>query len=276
MVVELVPVIDTQHPMASASPGKVVAVHSAKGGVGTTTIAVNIAADIHTRGQRVCVVDLDLGCGDVALLLRLDPRNSILDVLADDPDNEAVEPIDLLRTKFRPGFDCILAPAQSTDAAVLPGQVLADLIPYLRERYDVVVIDLPAAMSDYTRVALADADAVVLVATPEVGALHGLTVGLDRVAEAGASAPFVVLNHVRRGMSMQPSEIAAGIGIEIAVQILRDGSIEQTGNQGGAMSGVDPASQFSVAIERLVDRWCGPKQNPAKVRPLHRRRVLPL
>lgn len=271
------PILDTEHPMRSAGAGKVVVVHSAKGGVGTTTIAVNIAADIHGRGQRVCLVDLDLGCGDVALLLRLEPRNSILDLLAEDPTDDDAEPIDILRTTVRPGFDCILAPAQSAQASDLPSHVLADLVPYLRERYDVVVIDTPTAMSDHTHSALGQADAVVFVATPEVGALHGLAVALERAEAIGSvPTPFVVLNHVRRGMGMQPSEIAAGIGVEINVQILRDATVEQTGNRGGALSTIDPESQFSVAIERLVDRWCGPKQNPAKVRPLHRRRVLPL
>ena len=270
------PLMDTDHPMASASAGKVVVVHSAKGGVGTTTVAVNIAADINARGQRVCLVDLDLSCGDVALMLRLEPRNSILDLLADDPDGEIAEPIDALRTTVRPGFDCILAPARSTEVDALPGSVVIDLIGYLCGLYDIVVIDVPTTMSDHLRAAFTHADAIVLVTSADVGALRGLTVGMDRATELGARTPFVVLNHVRRGMGMQPSEIAAGIGVEIAVQIPRDAAVEQAGNRGEALVSTDPDAPFSASIERLVDRWCGPKQNPAKVRPLHRRRVLPL
>jgi MinD-like ATPase involved in chromosome partitioning or flagellar assembly len=276
MVVELVPIDDTDHPMAAAGAGKVVVVHSAKGGVGTTTVAVNIAADIHARGRRVCLVDLDLECGDVALALRLEPRNSILDLLAEDPDGDDAEPIDILRTTVRPGFDCILAPAQSTDPAELPSYVLGDLIPYLCAHYDAVVIDTPAAMTDHTRAAFVRADALVLVTTPEVAALRGLTVGLDRAATLGARTPFVALNHVRRGDGMPASEIAAGIGVEIAAQIPRDSGVERAGNRGEVVASMEIASDFSIAIERLVDRWCEPKQNPAKTRPLHRRRVISL
>ncbi|BBH17206.1 hypothetical protein Back2_14930 [Nocardioides baekrokdamisoli] len=256
----------------SAAAGKVVVVHSAKGGVGTTTVAVNIAAAMHARGRRVCLVDLDLGCGDVAVALRLEPRNTILDVLADDTDEEVEEPIDILRTIVEPGFNCILAPAQSTDPAELPGDVLADLIPYLRSIYDAVVIDTPTSMSVHTRTAFELADVLVLVSTPDVSSLRGLTIGLDRSIALNAPRPVVVLNQVERGEGMPAEEIAAGLGVEIAVRIARDPMVARSGNRGEAMVKAEPNSPFTSDIDRLVDRWVARKKGTAKVRPLHRRK----
>lgn len=252
--------------------GKVVVVHSAKGGVGTTTVAVNVATAVHARGRRVCLVDLDLGCGDVAVELRLEPRNTIMDLLADDSQEDLEEPIDSLRTKILPGFDCILAPAQATAPEDLPGEVLADLIPYLRGLYDVVVIDTSAAMSVHTRTAFELADVLVLVSTTDVASLRGLTIGLDQSAELQAPRPLVVLNQVERGEGMPAEEIAAGLQVEIAARLVRDPQVARAGNRGEAMVSAHPNAPFTAEIERLVDRWVVRKKAAEKVRPLHRRK----
>jgi Flp pilus assembly CpaE family ATPase len=274
MVAELMPTsLDTDDPMMSAPSGKVLVVHSAKGGVGTTTIAVNVAASIHERGQRVCLVDLDLGCGDVAVSLRLEPRNTIMDLLVDDPD---VEPIDTLRTTVKAGFDCILAPAQPVAAEDLPSTVLADLVPYLCSMYDAVVIDTPVTMTAHTRAALQLADAVILVATPEVPSLRGLTISLDQVAELEARSPRVVLNRVQRGEGIPASEISAGLGIDVVSQVPLDPTIARAGDRGEPLVTAQLTSPFTVEIDRLVDKWFAPKKAAAKIRPLHRRRGIAL
>lgn len=254
------------------SAGKVVVVHSAKGGVGTTTVAVNVAAALHARGRRVCLVDLDLACGDVAVALRLEPRNTIMDVLTDDSADEAAEPIDSLRTTVETGFHCILAPAQAATAGDLPGEVLADLIPYLSGFYDAIVIDTPTDMSIHTRTALRLADVLILVATPHVSALRGLTIGLDQAIELGAPQPLIALNHVEKGEGMPIEEISAGLGVGIAVQIPRDPAVARAGDRGEALLKTQPASAFSAEIDRLVDRWCGRPHPVTKTRPLHRRK----
>jgi|SRR5581483_4713872 len=267
---------DVMAPTVAPEPvtsGKVVVVHSAKGGVGTTTVAVNIAAAIHARGHRVCLVDLDLGCGDVAVELRLEPRNTIMDLLADDLDeDEVVEPIDTLRTKVLPGFDCILAPAQAAAPEDLPAQVIADLIPYLRGLYDIVVVDTPTSMSVHTRTAFELADVTLLVSTTDVASLRGLTIGLDQSSDLLAPRPLVVLNQVERGEGMPAEEIATGLEVEIAARLVRDPQVPRAGNRGEAMVKAHPNAPFTNEIERLVDRWVGRKKAPEKVRPLHRRK----
>ena len=255
-----------------AASGKVVVVHSAKGGVGTTTVAVNIAAAIHARGQRVCLVDLDLGCGDVAVELRLEPRNTIMDLLADDSEEGLGEPIDTLRTKVLPGFDCILAPAQATAPEELPGEALADLIPYLRGLYDAVVIDTPTAMSVHTRAAFELANVLLLISSTDVASLRGLTIGLDQSAELRGPRPLVVLNQIERGEGMPTEEIAAGLEVEIAARLVRDPQVARAGNRGEAMVTAHPTAPFTAEIERLVDRWAARTKAAAKVRPLHRRK----
>lgn len=252
--------------------GKVIVVHSAKGGVGTTTVAVNIASAIHARGERVCLIDLDLGCGDVAVELRLEPHNTIMDLLADDSIEDVPEPIDTLRTTVVPGFDCILAPAQAAAAEDLPGEVLADLIPYLRGLYDVIVIDTPTTLTRHTRTAFELADHLVLVTTPDVASLRGLTIGMDQAMELRAPRPVAVLNHVERGEGMPAEEISASLEIEIAVRIARDPLVPRAGNRGEAMVKAHPNSPFTADIDRLVDRWVGRRKAPVKVRPLHRRK----
>lgn len=266
---------DLMSPASVAEPvtaGKVIVVHSVKGGVGTTTVAVNVAAALHARGRRVCLVDLDLGCGDVAVALRLEPRNTIMDILSDDAAEEDVEPIDMLRTTVETGFHCILAPAQPANPAELPDEVLRDLIPYLSGLYDAIVIDTPATTSVHTRAALELADVLILVATPHVSALRGLTIGLDQAIAVGASQPLVVLNQVEKGVGMPVAEIAAGLGIGFALQVPRDPDVSRAGDRGEAMVKTLPTAPFSEEINRLVDRWCARPEPAGKPHPLHRRK----
>lgn len=266
---------DLMTPTTVAEPataGKVIVVHSVKGGVGTTTVAVNVAAALHARGRRVCLLDLDLGCGDVALALRLEPRSTIMDIVSDDAADEDVEPIDLLRTTVETGFHCILAPAQPADAADLPDEVLRDLIPYLSGLYDAIVIDTPATTSVHTRAALELADVLILVATPHVSALRGLTIGLDQTSLIGPAQPLVVLNQVEKGVGMTTSEIGAGLGVAITVHVARDPDVARAGDRGEAMVKVRPDSPFSEEINRLVDRWCARPEPAGKPHPLHRRK----
>src|SRR5204863_7316470 len=100
----------TASPGETPNRGQLITVFAAKGGCGKTTLATNLAATLADRGRReVCLVDLDLAFGDVAIALQLFPAHTIADAvpLADNLDGAAVS---ALLTPHSPGLTTLVAP----------------------------------------------------------------------------------------------------------------------------------------------------------------------
>src|SRR5205823_13512248 len=112
--------------------GVVVTVFSAKGGCGKTTLASNLAASLADNGRReVCLVDLDLNFGDVAIVLQLFPAHTLADAvpIADTLDTTAVA---ALLTPHSPGLTTLVAPTEP-GAADIPTHVVVTVLQALRE-----------------------------------------------------------------------------------------------------------------------------------------------
>ncbi len=168
-------------PPTPAPPreGRIVTVFAAKGGCGKTTIAVNLGVALSEgTGMRVCVVDLDLAFGDVAIGVQLDPARTIVDALpmAGRLDTTGVAS---LLTPYRPGLDMLLAPTTPGDAERVPPALVAELLGVLRSMFDLVVVDTPAQLSEHVLMAMDASAHLVLLTTPDVAALKNLRVTLD-------------------------------------------------------------------------------------------------
>jgi len=159
---------------------RIITVFSAKGGCGKTTVATNLAVALNASGARqVCLVDLDLAFGDVAISLQLTPSRTLIDAVATQIMSDDDERVSALLTPFRPGLDCILAPVEPGDAEKIPATLVSDLLERLRHRYDYVVIDTPSQFSEHVLAALDASHHHVLLTTPEVPALKNLRLTLD-------------------------------------------------------------------------------------------------
>jgi Flp pilus assembly CpaE family ATPase len=128
-------------------PGQIVTVFAAKGGCGKTALAVNIGVALARQGVgRVCVVDLDLAFGDVAISVQLDPLRTIVDALPMAGHLDESGAASLL-TRYQPGLDMLLAPVTPGDAEKIPPRLVGELLAVLRGMYNFVVVDTPAQFS---------------------------------------------------------------------------------------------------------------------------------
>ncbi|TSE22678.1 MinD/ParA family protein [Tepidimonas aquatica] len=146
------------------SKGKVIAITSGKGGVGKTFLSANLAAALTRRGLRVLVLDADLGLANLDVVLNLYPKLTLHDVFTGRCTlDEAI-------VKAPGGFSVLLAGSGMVEYSRLTPEVREDFLRLVGEvvpRYDVVLLDTGAGISDVVLFALSLASEVLLVATPE-------------------------------------------------------------------------------------------------------------
>ena len=144
--------------------GKVVAVTSGKGGVGKTFVSANLAAALAKRGQRVLVLDADLGLANLDVVLNLYPKVTLHDVFSGKAKLEEA----IIRAPG--GFSVLLAGSGMVEYSRLTPEVRGDflrIISGLIPHYDVVLLDTGAGISDVVLFAVSLASVVLVVATPE-------------------------------------------------------------------------------------------------------------
>jgi len=144
--------------------GKVIAVTSGKGGVGKTFVSANLAAALTRRGLKVLVLDADLGLANLDVVLNLYPKITLHDVFT------GKAALDDAILKAPGGFSVILAGSGMVEYSRLTPEVREDFLSLMAEvvpRYDVVLLDTGAGISDVVLFALSLASEILLVATPE-------------------------------------------------------------------------------------------------------------
>ena len=152
-------------PLASATSGaRIIAVTSGKGGVGKTFVSANLAAALTRRGQRVLVLDADLGLANLDVVLNLHPKITLHDVFT------GKAALDDAVIAAPGGFDVLLAGSGMVEYSRLTPEVrnqFINVLQTLTPRFDVVLLDTGAGISDVVLFSVSLAAEVLIVATPE-------------------------------------------------------------------------------------------------------------
>ena len=148
-----------------ASPSaRIIAVTSGKGGVGKTFISANLAAALTRRGQRVLVLDADLGLANLDVVLNLHPKVTLHDVFTGKATlDEAI-------VQAPGGFSVLLAGSGMVEYSRLTPEVrneFLNVVQSLTPRFDVIILDTGAGISDVVLFSVSLASEVLIVATPE-------------------------------------------------------------------------------------------------------------
>lgn len=186
---------------------KVVAITSGKGGVGKTFVSANLAAALAKRGHRVLVIDADLGLANLDVVLNLYSKVTLHDVFSGKSKLEEA----IIKTPG--GFSVLLAGSGMVEYSRLTAEVRDDflsIIEALASRFDIVLLDTGAGISDVVLFAVAQATEVVLVATPEPTSL----------TDAYATIKVLVGQQKRQNIRMVINQTARlGDGRAITVQL---------------------------------------------------------
>jgi len=201
--------------------GRVLAFYGAKGGVGTTTIAINAAIALHRElGRKVVLVDANLQFGDhrVFLDLGLD-RKSIIDVVtAPTIDLDLVKQV---LVHHDSGIDLLLAPPSPETAELVTEEHLPLILDQLRSLYDYVILDIDKRLDEINLKILDQADQFFVVMTADLSCLKNVRLVLETIGHLGVEAGKVhlVLNRSNAftGISMKNAESALKRTIEYQV-----------------------------------------------------------
>lgn len=238
---------------AEGQRGRVVTVFAPKGGSGKTTVSTNLATALHRRGVRVCLVDLDLEFGDVAIALQLPPARTLIDGLQPLPLRDS-DLVNQVVVEYRPGFDCVLAPIEPGHAERISAELVGDLMETLRRHYDYVVVDSPSQFTEQVLAAMDRSDVQVLVSNPEIPSIKNLRLTLDMLDLLGypRDARAIVFNKADPAAGMTAAEVERTLDAAIAVSVPASRDIPASINRGVPIVAAKPDHPVSRAIDQLV------------------------
>jgi pilus assembly protein CpaE len=155
--------------------GRVITVVGAKGGVGTTTVAVHLALAARELGEAsVCLVEYDLQIGDLRAFLDLPYRRSVVDLAA---VADELTPRHLQETLYThpSGLRVLLGPEQGEQGETVRASAARNILTAIRTREDLTVVDAGATLTEASAIAAEMADTVLIVTTPDVVSLRGVS-----------------------------------------------------------------------------------------------------
>ena len=242
--------------VAHGNGGKVVSLVSLRGGVGVTTLAVNLALngirhyDAGEREPRVCLIDLCPSSGQVTLHLRVKARQTwaALPSLGSNPSLDALAG---LLTPHPSGLQILAAPFEPTFAGTLSASLVGDALAGLGNVFDLIVVDAPPLIDIVAAAALDGSDSIMLVLTPEVGAVQA-TVALLQVMDEMQEKVAVVLNQTSPQPGVPEETIEKALRRPLSFKVPYDPAQVFALPQGKPLAWEQPSSPLAVSTRGLL------------------------
>jgi len=268
-----------QPPMEAAAfrpvrQGQVIAVFGAKGGVGCSLVAINLAIALVNKQTRVAIVDSNLEFGDVGVMLNLQASRNIADLIPQIQDLEE-DFIQQVMTPHDSGIRALLAPPRPETAELVAAEHLKLILEKLRTLYDYVVVDTDTSLHDRILNILDISDAIILVGTPDIPALKNARLFLE-VTEALGYDPqkilFVVNKVDKRLGGISTGDIQDAIKHPVAAELPSEPVAALVSvNKGAPIVLTDPKNPLAQALLRLAHQVRQRKegtQEEAQLQPL--------
>ena len=237
----------------SVRDGKILAVFSPKGGVGCTTIAVNVAVSMAANGKNTLLVDGSLQFGDVGIMLNLKSPASIVDLIENVSDLDQ----DLLSTVLQEhssGLKVLLAPPRPEMAELVSAEDIKTLMETLRTAFDYIVIDTSSSLTEVNLALLDIADKIILLARQDLPSIKNVSrfFDLSEGLDYEKKKVVLVVNHASKKLTISVKNIEDTLKWPASAVIPEDFSAYAAADQGKPI--ISPASQkrpISQAIIRL-------------------------
>jgi pilus assembly protein CpaE len=244
----------------------VLTVFGAKGGVGKTTLSVNLAtALIRETGQTVALMDLDTSFGDVTTLLDMPFERTLSDAV------KSVESLNRgniqeFLTRHSNGLHVLPAPASPADWANITPQHVRQVIKLLAETHDYLIIDTPGAFNEVVAASLEAASLVLMVTSMDMASIKDTIVALDllRSWSFPEEKLKVAVNHSSQANGVKPEDLSTALSREIFWQIPYDRAITATNQIGQPAVMSKPGARVSQSVTELARLLAGVRAGSSK------------
>ncbi len=234
----------------------VVAVCGAKGGVGCSVIAANLAVALAEIASEVVLVDANLHAGDDHVLLNLDGVTHTLDMLR-DPEEVDVETLQSIAVKHETGVRLLRSPDDPEAAREYRRETMRGMLMEVREHFDFTVVDTPISLGEVNEAVFEIADPILVVTTPEITAINRVKSLLERLRRNGVAPDrcWLIGNRVDGGYQIAPKRVEQSLGQRFAAQLPDDvNTIIQSVNRGHPFVTQHRRSAVSRAVHDLARR----------------------
>ncbi|MCG3210298.1 MAG: Sensor histidine kinase RcsC [Anaerolineae bacterium] len=173
-------------PQQEQREAKLISVFSLRGGVGTTTVAVNMAIALaHLWNKEIPLLDLALTTGHCAMFLNLNPKHTVSSIVGWDSATMDAETIERLLIKHKTGVRLLAAPRLPTEAELIDASVIDHIWPYLRASFPFIVADAGSNFTEPALTVLERSQAILLLLAPELGSLKAAVDAIKVFKELG-------------------------------------------------------------------------------------------
>jgi septum site-determining protein MinD len=239
-------------------PARTITITSGKGGVGKTTATANLGVALALLGQRVVTVDADIGLRNLDVLMGLENR-VVYDIV------NVVEGVCRLRqalVKDKRLSELYLLPAaQTRDKSAVSPKDMVQVCEQMHNDYDFVLIDSPAGIEQGFRNAIAPADEVLIITTPEVSAVRDADRIIGLIEAEGKGPARLIVNRikpemVKRGDMLDTEDVIEILAIELIGIVPEDEAIIVSANKGVPVA-LDDKGQAGLAFRNIARRLLG-------------------
>lgn len=255
---------DKEELFTEDNAAKIVTFFATKGGVGRTTLAVNLACALALKGKRTLLIDASLQFGDVTITMDLHPKNTINNII--ETNEFTADSIMRRFTKHEAsGLEVLVAPKTPALAEQVTANHLQQIIDAVKPLYQYIIIDMPASITEKELAILDKTSLLLLVATLEITSLKNTKTCLKTLQEINYNLEKtkIILNKDMPDVGIDKSNIEASLGIPVLSSMPMDSKLAQVAlNKGLPFVLKSPTELLSRTVIDLADKIIGPGKKP--------------
>jgi pilus assembly protein CpaE len=234
--------------------GTVVTIFGAKGGIGKTTIATNLATSlVSTTHANVALVDMDTRFGDVAIMMDIAVEHSIADLARrlDELDRESIKES---LARHHTGVSILPAPLHPTEWRNLTPQHIEKIIDLLAQGHDYVVIDTPGTFNEIIAATLEMGDIILLITSMDIASIKDTALALEmlRAADVSEDKVKLIINHSTSANTLREEDVERVLEYNVTWRIPHDYNVATSNQLGIPIVIAKPYARVSRAVTDIA------------------------